>query len=53
MMADDDQVENLEETDEVYVENLEGHAKTGKEDELPMKGQSKHKLSGVPHEMSS
>ena len=53
MMADDVQVENLEETDEVYVENLEtdgvyvvnleGHTKTGKEDELAMKGQSRAK----------
>ena len=63
MMADDVQVENLEETDEVYVENLEtdgvyvvnleGHTKTGKEDELAMKGLSKQKMSKVPHELSS
>ena len=63
MMADDVQVENLEETDEVYVENLEtdgvyvenleGHTKTEKEDELAMRDQSKQKLSRVPHELSS
>ena len=51
MMADD--VLNLEETDEVYVVNLEDHIKTVKEDELAMKGQSKQKMSRVPHELSS
>ena len=52
MMADDVQVENLE-TDGVYVVNLEGHTKTGKEDELAMKGLSKQKMSKVPHELFS
>ena len=53
MMADDVQVENLEEVDEVYVVNLEGHTETGKEDELAMKGQSKLNMSRVPHGLSS
>ena len=50
--TDEVYVENLE-TDGVYVVNLEGHTKTGKEDELAMKGLTKQKLSRVPHELSS
>ena len=53
MRSYDVQVENLEEVDEVYVVNLEGHTETGKEDELAMKGLTKQKLSRVPHELSS
>jgi len=53
MRADDVQVEKLEETDGVYVENLEGHTKTGKEDELARKDQSQQRMSRVPRELSS
>ena len=52
MRSYDVQVENLE-VEGVCVENLEGHTKTEKEDELAMRDQSKQKLSRVPHELSS